>query len=99
MNPALASNDIQISAALLQDLASCHSRHGKRQSQKPLQLLAPAPPRHTGQPTSDAELESRVRKLTDYSIPFVDAVGLISAVLGNEGEADPTRLMRLIIPA
>jgi hypothetical protein len=48
---------------------------------------------------SDAELDSTVRELAAYGAPFVDAAGLIAAVQGIEGEADPTRLMRLTVPA
>jgi hypothetical protein len=48
---------------------------------------------------SDAELDSKVRELAAYGAPFVDAVGLIAAVRGIEGTADPSRLMRLIVPA
>ena len=51
-----------------------------------------------GRPMSDAELDSKVRELAAYSAPFVDADGLIAAVRGIEGEADPTRLMRLTVP-
>jgi hypothetical protein len=40
-----------------------------------------------------------VRELAGYSAPFVDAAGLIAVVRVIEGEADPTRLMRLIVPA
>src|SRR5215472_14219569 len=52
-----------------------------------------------GRPMSDAELDSKVRELAAYGSPFVDANGLIAAVRGIEGEADPTRLMRLTVPA
>jgi 2-methylcitrate dehydratase PrpD len=52
-----------------------------------------------GRPMSDAELDSKVRELAAYGAPFVDAVGLIAAVRGIEGEADPSRLMRLTVPA
>jgi 2-methylcitrate dehydratase PrpD len=51
-----------------------------------------------GRPMSDAELDSKVRELAAYGAPFVDADGLIAAVRGIEGEADPTRLMRLTVP-
>jgi 2-methylcitrate dehydratase PrpD len=50
-------------------------------------------------PMSDAELDSKVRELVAYGAPFVDAAGLIAAVRGIEGEADPTRLMRLTVPS
>ena len=52
-----------------------------------------------GRPMSDAELDSKVRELAAYGAPFVDPDGLIAAVRGIEGEADPTRLMRLTVPA
>jgi 2-methylcitrate dehydratase PrpD len=52
-----------------------------------------------GRPMSDAELDSKVRELAAYGASFVDAAGLIAAVRGIEGEADPTRLMRLTVPA
>ena len=52
-----------------------------------------------GRPMSDAELDSKVRELAAYGAPFVDAAGLIAAVRGIEGEIDPTRLMRLTVPA
>jgi 2-methylcitrate dehydratase PrpD len=52
-----------------------------------------------GRPMSDAELDSKVRELAAYGAPFVDAAGLIAAVRGIEGEVDPTRLMRLTVPA
>ena len=48
---------------------------------------------------SDAELDTKVRELATYGAPFVDAAGLIAAVRGIEDEADPTRLMRLTVPA
>jgi hypothetical protein len=48
---------------------------------------------------SDAELDSKVRELAAYGASFVDAAGLIAAVRGIEGEADPNRLMRLTAPA
>ena len=51
-----------------------------------------------GRPMRDAELDSKVRELAVYGGPFVDADGLIAAVRGIEGEADPTRLMRLTVP-
>jgi hypothetical protein len=38
-----------------------------------------------------------VRELAGHSPPFVDAAGLIAVVRVIEGEADPTRLMRLIV--
>jgi 2-methylcitrate dehydratase PrpD len=50
-----------------------------------------------GRPMSDAELDSKVRELAAYGAPFVDADRLIAAVRGIEGEADPTRLMRLTV--
>ncbi|MBO0738680.1 MAG: MmgE/PrpD family protein [Alphaproteobacteria bacterium] len=52
-----------------------------------------------GRPMSDAELDSKVRELVAYGAPFVDPDGLIAAVRGIEAEADPTRLMRLTVPA
>src|SRR3989440_5352125 len=52
-----------------------------------------------GRPMSDAELDSKVQELAAHGAPFVDATGLIAAVRGIEGEADPTRLMRLTVPA
>jgi 2-methylcitrate dehydratase PrpD len=52
-----------------------------------------------GRPMSDTELDSKVRELAAYGAPFVDAVGLIAAVRGIEDEADPSRLMRLTVPA
>jgi 2-methylcitrate dehydratase PrpD len=51
-----------------------------------------------GRPMSDAELDKKVRELAAYGTPFVDAAELIAAVRGIEGEADPTRLMRLTVP-
>jgi 2-methylcitrate dehydratase PrpD len=51
-----------------------------------------------GRPMSDAELDIKVRELTTYGAPFVDAARLIAAVRGIEDEADPTRLMRLTVP-
>ena len=45
---------------------------------------------------SYTELDSKVRELAAYG---ADAAGLIAAVRGIEGEADPTRLMRLTVPA
>ena len=52
-----------------------------------------------GRPMSDAELDAKVRELAAYGAPFVDAAGLITAVRGIEDEADPTRLLRLTVPA
>ena len=52
-----------------------------------------------GRPMSDAELDAKVRELATYGAPFVDAAGLIAAVRGIEDEADPTRLLRLTVPA
>src|SRR5689334_2221200 len=52
-----------------------------------------------GRPMSDAELDAKVRELIAYGAPFVDADGLIAAVRGIEDETDPTRLLRLIVPA
>jgi len=52
-----------------------------------------------GRPMSDAELDTKVRELAAYGAPFVDSAGLIAAVRGIEDEADPTRLMRLTVPA
>jgi 2-methylcitrate dehydratase PrpD len=52
-----------------------------------------------GRPMSDAELDTKVRELAAYGAPFVDAAGLIAALRGIEDEADPTRLMRLTVPA
>ena len=52
-----------------------------------------------GRPMSDAELDTKVRELATYGAPFVDAAGLIAAVRGIEAEADPTRLLRLTVPA
>jgi hypothetical protein len=40
-----------------------------------------------------------VRELAAYGAPFVDATGLIAAVRDIEGQVDPTRLMRLTVPA
>jgi hypothetical protein len=45
-------------------------------------------------PNSTARCESWL----PAALPFVDADGLIAAVRGIEGEADPTRLMRLTVP-
>jgi 2-methylcitrate dehydratase PrpD len=52
-----------------------------------------------GRPMSDAELDSKVRELAAYAASFVDAAELIAGVRGIEGETDPTRLMRLTVPA
>ena len=52
-----------------------------------------------GRPMSDDELDAKVRELAAYGAPFVDAAGLIAAMRGIENEADPTRLMRLTVPA
>jgi 2-methylcitrate dehydratase PrpD len=52
-----------------------------------------------GRPMSDAELDTKVQELAAHGAPFVDATGLIAAVRGIENEADPTRLMRLTVPA
>ena len=52
-----------------------------------------------GRPMSDAELDIKVRELAAYGAPLVDAAGLIAAVRGIEDEADPTRLLRLTVPA
>jgi 2-methylcitrate dehydratase PrpD len=52
-----------------------------------------------GRPMSDPELDTKVRELATYGAPFVDAAGLIAGVRGVEDEADPTRLMRLTVPA
>ena len=52
-----------------------------------------------GRKMSDAELDTKVRELAAYGAPFVDAAGLIAAVRGIEDGADPTRLMRLTVPA
>ena len=52
-----------------------------------------------GRPMSDAELDTKVRELATYGAPFVDAAALIAAVRGIENEGDPTRLMRLTVPA
>ena len=52
-----------------------------------------------GRPMSDAELDTKVRELAAYGAPLVDAAGLIAAVRGIEDEADPTRLLRLTVPA
>ncbi len=48
---------------------------------------------------SDAELDTKVRELASYGAPFVDAAALIAAVRGIENESDPTRLIRLTVPA
>ena len=48
---------------------------------------------------SDAELDAKLRELAAYGAPFVDAAGLIAALRGIEDEADPSRLMRLTVPA
>jgi hypothetical protein len=45
------------------------------------------------------DLNKGSRELAAYGAPFVDAAGLIAAVRGIEGEVDPTRLMRLTVPA
>jgi 2-methylcitrate dehydratase PrpD len=52
-----------------------------------------------GRPMSDAELDTKVQELAAHGTPFVDATGLIAAVRGIESEADPTRWMRLTVPA
>ena len=52
-----------------------------------------------GRPMSDDELDAKVRELVAYGAPFVDAAGLIAAMRGIEDEADPTRLLRLTVPA
>ena len=52
-----------------------------------------------GRPMSDAELDAKVSELAAYGAPFVDVAGLIAAVRGIEDEADPTRLLRLTVPA
>jgi hypothetical protein len=52
-----------------------------------------------GRPMSDAELDTKVRELVTYGAPFVNATGLIAAVRSIGDEADPTRLMRLTVPA
>lgn len=52
-----------------------------------------------GRPMSDAELDAKVRELAACGAPFVDAAGLIAAVRGIADEADPTRLLRLTVPA
>lgn len=52
-----------------------------------------------GRPMSDVELDTKVRELATYGAPFVDVEGLIAAVRGIEVEADPSRLMRLTVPA
>ena len=52
-----------------------------------------------GRPMSDAELDTKVRELAAYGAPLVDAAGLIAAVRGIKDEADPTRLVRLTVPA
>jgi 2-methylcitrate dehydratase PrpD len=52
-----------------------------------------------GRPMSDDELDAKVCELAAYGAPFVDAAGVIAAVRGIEDEADPTRLMRLTVPA
>jgi 2-methylcitrate dehydratase PrpD len=52
-----------------------------------------------GRPMSDTELDAKVRELAACGAPFVDAGGLIAAVRGIENEADPTRLLRLTVPA
>ena len=49
-------------------------------------------------PMSNAELDTKVRELTTYGAPFVDAARLIAAVRGIQDESDPTRLMRLTVP-
>jgi 2-methylcitrate dehydratase PrpD len=51
-----------------------------------------------GRPMSDAELDTKVRELTTYGAPFVDAARLIAAVRSIQDESDPTRLMRLTVP-
>ena len=48
---------------------------------------------------SDVELDAKVRELAAYGAPLVDAAGLVAAVRGIEDEADPTRLLRLTVPA
>ncbi len=52
-----------------------------------------------GRPMSDAELDAKFRELAAYGASFVDAADLIAAVRGIENEADPTRLLRLTVPA
>ena len=52
-----------------------------------------------GRPMTDAELDTKVQELAAHGTPFVDATGLIAAVRGIEGEADPSRLLRLLVPA
>jgi 2-methylcitrate dehydratase PrpD len=52
-----------------------------------------------GRPMSDAELDAKVRELAGYGAPFVDVVGLIAALRSIQDEADPTRLLRLTVPA
>jgi 2-methylcitrate dehydratase PrpD len=52
-----------------------------------------------GRPMSDAELDTKVQELAAHGAPFVDATGLIAAVRGIESEADPTRLIRMTVPA
>jgi 2-methylcitrate dehydratase PrpD len=77
------------SATVTQHLAhgTEHSEHVRRGRGTP------------GRPMSDVELDTKVRELATYGAPFVDAAGLIVAVRGIEDEADPTRLMRLTVPA
>ena len=48
---------------------------------------------------SNDELDAKVRDLAAYGAPFVDPASLIAAVRGIEDEADPTRLLRLTVPA
>ena len=48
---------------------------------------------------SDAELDAKIRDLTAYGAPSVDAAGLINAVRNIEDEPDPTRLLRLTVPS
>jgi 2-methylcitrate dehydratase PrpD len=52
-----------------------------------------------GRPMSDAELDAKVRELAAYGAPSVDAAVLIAAVRDIANEADPTRLLRLTVPA
>jgi hypothetical protein len=48
---------------------------------------------------SDAELDGKMLRAVCLHTPFVGAAGLIAAVRGIEGVADPTQLMRLMVPA
>ena len=52
-----------------------------------------------GRPMSDTELDAKVRELAAYGAPFVDAAAVIAAVRGFADDGDPSRLLRLTVPA